>query len=82
METSLDRFGRLVIPKKIRERMGLDPGSVLDIEESEGRIILKPVVEMAPIDIKDGVIVFTGRALEDIENAVRKHREERFGGSR
>jgi AbrB family looped-hinge helix DNA binding protein len=81
MEAALDRFGRVVIPKKIRDHMGLDPGSVLSIEESEGRIILKPVVETVPVTMKEGVLVFTGKAADDIENAVRKHREERLGGS-
>jgi len=82
MEATLDRFGRLVIPKKIRDHMGLDPGAVLSIEESEGRIILKPAAESAPVELKDGVLVFTGRALGDVESALRKHRQERLGGFR
>ena len=30
METTLDRFGRVVIPKQVRDDLGLKPGAVLD----------------------------------------------------
>ena len=42
METTLDRFGRIVIPKKIRDDFNLKPGSQISIEESDQVIILKP----------------------------------------
>jgi len=39
METSVDRFGRIVIPKKIREDFNLESGTPLRIEENEQSII-------------------------------------------
>ena len=42
MEISLDRFGRIVIPKQIREHFALKPGSQLELQETEDTIILKP----------------------------------------
>ena len=44
METTLDKFGRIVIPKEIRDDFNLKPGSQIRIEESEQTIILKPAV--------------------------------------
>ena len=43
MEATLDRFGRIVIPKKMREYFNLRPGSPVRIEEGQDGILLKPV---------------------------------------
>ena len=58
METSLDRFGRIVIPKKIREDFNLKAGTPIRIEENEQAIILTPVREEPNLHVKDGVLVF------------------------
>ena len=78
METSLDRFGRIVIPKKIREDFNLKAGSPIRIEEGEQVIILKPIQGEPNLYVKEGVLVFTGTALEDLGDALAKHREERI----
>jgi AbrB family looped-hinge helix DNA binding protein len=78
METSLDRFGRIVIPKKIREDFNLKAGSPIRIEEGEQTIILKPIHGEPNLHVKDGVLVFTGTPLEDLGDALAKHREERM----
>ena len=41
MKAVMDRFGRIVVPKKIRDRHGLIPGSELEIEETGETIILR-----------------------------------------
>jgi AbrB family looped-hinge helix DNA binding protein len=38
METTIDRAGRVVIPKPIRDAAGLKPGAALSIEYRDGRI--------------------------------------------
>ena len=78
METTLDRFGRIVIPKKIREGFNLKAGTSIRIEESEQAIILKPAHGEPNLHVKDGVLVFAGTPLEDISDALAKHREERI----
>lgn len=78
METSLDRFGRIVIPKKIREDFNLKAGSPIRIEEGEQEIILKPVQGEPSLYVKEGVLVFTGTPLDDLNDAVDNHREERL----
>lgn len=45
METTLDRFGRVVIPKEIRDILGLKPGELLKVEQSDDEVILKPLRE-------------------------------------
>lgn len=39
---TIDRVGRLVIPKEIREEAGIEPGMVLQISCREGRIEIEP----------------------------------------
>ena len=78
METSVDRFGRIVIPKKIREDFNLESGTPIRIEENEQSIILTPVHGEPNLRVKDGVLVFSGISLEDLSDALAKHRENRI----
>ncbi len=48
MKTTIDRAGRLVVPKPIREAAGIVPGSELTIWAADGRIEIEP----APLEIK------------------------------
>ena len=76
-ETIVDRFGRIVIPKKIREHFNLEAGTQVRFEESEEGIVLKPVHGEPNLHWKEGVLVFSGSALGDLSDAIAKHREER-----
>lgn len=78
METTLDKFGRIVIPKEIRDDFDLKPGNRIRIEESEKTIILRPISGEPNLRWKEGVLVFSGTLLVDLEKAVEKHREERL----
>lgn len=83
METTLDKFGRIVIPKKIREDFNLKLGSPIRIEEGKKEILLTPIEEEPTLVEKEGVLVFTGIPTEDIENQVdliRKQRSQLLGG--
>ena len=42
MRTAIDSAGRVVIPKPLRDRLGLDRGRVVEIREREGRIEIEP----------------------------------------
>ncbi|MEA2604733.1 MAG: hypothetical protein QOF89_5725 [Acidobacteriota bacterium] len=77
LETTLDKFGRIVIPKQVRDDLGLSPGSVLKIEERDQGIVLKPIPEGSPLLLKDGILVFTGEVEGDLEAALRRDRDER-----
>jgi AbrB family looped-hinge helix DNA binding protein len=78
METSLDRFGRIVIPKRIREDFNLKAGTPIRIEEGDQTIILTPVHGEPHLHVKDGVLVYTGIPLEDLSDTLSRHREERM----
>ncbi len=42
METTVDQVGRIVIPKALRDRLSLVPGSVVDISEYGDGLHLAP----------------------------------------
>ncbi len=42
MTVTMDRSGRLVVPKPIREEVGLRPGAPLRIRVRDGRIEIEP----------------------------------------
>jgi AbrB family looped-hinge helix DNA binding protein len=49
MKTTIDAAGRLVIPKRIRDRLGLKGGEPLEVEEEHGTIRIartKPAVRL------------------------------------
>lgn len=42
MRTTIDRLGRVVVPKPVRDRLQLQGGETLDVEERDGVIELRP----------------------------------------
>jgi AbrB family looped-hinge helix DNA binding protein len=42
MRISIDTAGRVVIPKELRERLGLRRGRAIEIRERDGRIEIEP----------------------------------------
>jgi len=43
MAVSIDRSGRILIPKPLRDAAGLSPGRPLQIEIVDGAVVIKPV---------------------------------------
>ncbi len=77
-ETTIDRFGRIVLPKELRDELGLEPGAVLAVEEQGQDILLKPRRDEAGLVRKGPVLVYTGKARGDLAAAVRSVREGRM----
>lgn len=75
---TLDRFGRVLIPKPIRDNLGLQPGAELTIEDGDSQIVLKPTEQCVPVKVKNGVLVFTGQAQADLTKALQEQRSERL----
>ena len=78
MRTNLDRFGRIVVPKEIRDRHSLVPGSGVEIEDAGETITLRRFDELPGLVEKDGILVFRGRATGNLEGAIHAHRDERI----
>jgi AbrB family looped-hinge helix DNA binding protein len=63
MKTAIDAGGRIVVPKPLRDALGLSPGQVLEISAEDGRLEIE--VADIPMTLKrrgKGVV-----AVPDIE---------------
>ena len=76
----IDKAGRVVIPKPLREQLQLEPGDALEMETVGEQITLRPVRGTGPLTKEHGVWVFrTGQALaaSATDEVLRQIREER-----
>jgi AbrB family looped-hinge helix DNA binding protein len=77
---TLDKAGRVVIPKPLREELHLEPGDSMEIESAGEQITMRPVRGTGPRTKKHGVWVFqTGQPLpaSATDEMLRKIREDR-----
>lgn len=80
MKLSLDKAGRIVLPKPLRDELHLEPGDELEIESSGEDITLRPVRGHAQLRKKHGVWVYnTGERLSaaTVNDTIRQIRRER-----
>lgn len=81
---TIDRVGRLVIPKEIREQAGIEPGMPLQVTCREGRIELEP--KRRPIRIEKrgklqvAVSVEAGEPLSRATVAAAQRKARQRGG--
>jgi AbrB family looped-hinge helix DNA binding protein len=77
MRTTIDRAGRLVVPKSVRDRLGLVPGEVeLEIDGAELRV--RPIVDEALDDDHGWLVVrVTGSSLTDDEVQALRDADQR-----
>ena len=54
MRTTIDPAGRLVVPKKLRERLLPDEGGVVDVIERDGVIEIRPVTAEVELEERPG----------------------------
>ena len=76
----IDGAGRLVIPKRVRDELGLSAGDTLEMERAGEAIILRPVRNRVPLVKEHGVWVFySGHRLttEDTNAVLDEIRDER-----
>ncbi len=79
MKLKIDRAGRLVIPKPVRERLGLKPGMQLEARERENELILKSASEKPVLVREKALLVHQGEPAGslDLRRAIEEVREER-----
>ena len=80
--TRVDSKGRIVLPQELRERLGISPGSEVDMHEVDGKIIVEPELEPGRIIDRMNQLVEESSAKREesvlpargISPRVRKHR--------
>jgi AbrB family looped-hinge helix DNA binding protein len=80
MELKIDKAGRIVVPKRLRERLGFKPDTALEaIEQPEG-VLLKRVEQRPSMVNADGLWVHQGNPEPGAnwESIIEDVREERL----
>ena len=74
----IDRFGRVLIPKKVRERLGTEVGQAFELSVEGQRVMLEPQVQGNALVRKGNIVVFEGESPKgdvDWVQAVRGQRD-------
>jgi AbrB family looped-hinge helix DNA binding protein len=85
---TIDKAGRVVLPKPLRDELQLSPGDALELESSGEEITLRPSRGGAPLRKKRGVWVLSAGervTTEDVRKVldqVRRERDEQILGKR
>src|SRR5882762_10383840 len=77
---TLDNAGRVVIPKRLRDKLHMGAGDSFAAESTSDGIMLKPMHEESRMFKKDGIwVIQTGKplSLEDTKAILEAIREER-----
>lgn len=57
MEATVDEVGRIVLPKPLRDRLRLTPGTKVDVSDYGDGLHITPVSRTARIEERDGRLV-------------------------
>jgi AbrB family looped-hinge helix DNA binding protein len=80
MTVTIDKAGRIVVPKELRQRLALRPNTELEIVEQPNGVLLR-IPEQAPsLGMVRGLLVHRGRAENgaDWDLKLQNIREERL----
>jgi len=78
MVTTLDKFGRVIIPKRVREHLGINTKTSLNISEDGKRIVIELIKEKTPVVDRDGILVFTGKLEDKNSELIKSNRNRRM----
>ena len=78
MKSTIDQAGRVVIPKALRQRLGLRGGVALVIRERDGRIEIEPAATpMTLVDRDGGSAAVPEQALPPLTDDIVRETLER-----
>jgi AbrB family looped-hinge helix DNA binding protein len=67
MKTKVSERGQVTIPKKLRKRLGIRPGQVLEVDEERGRVVMSKVVPEDVFERLTGILKLDKTTDELIE---------------
>jgi AbrB family looped-hinge helix DNA binding protein len=70
MRTTVSEKGQVTIPKRLRDRLGIRPGEVLEFIEEDGRLVATKAMPQDPVDAVYGILDL-GRPTEAVITRLR-----------
>ncbi len=78
MQTTLDKFGRITLPKAMRTHLGIDTDTLLEMQEQGDAVIIKVVHKQQYTSMEDGLLVYTGKMTGNVDHILDTIRDERL----
>jgi AbrB family looped-hinge helix DNA binding protein len=80
MTVTIDKAGRIIVPKEFRQRLGLRPNTELEIVDHPNGILLRPLESRPSLVKMNGLLVHQGRLEDgaDLDRVLEAVREERI----
>jgi AbrB family looped-hinge helix DNA binding protein len=75
---TMDKFGRVLIPKRLREQLRLEPDQPLELRSQDGELTLRPTSHGELVE-KEGLLVWVSKnpVQGDLREILESTREER-----
>ena len=70
MKAKVAERGQVTIPKALRKKLGLVPGTILDFDSDDGRLVAVKVQPRGPVDAVFGALG-NGRSTDDLISQLR-----------
>lgn len=71
MKAIVSEKGQVTIPKRLRDRLGIKPGQVLDFEDEAGRLVARKANPQDPLDALYGSLDLGGRTTDQLIEELR-----------
>ena len=71
MRATVSSKGQVTIPKRLRDRLSIHEGSVLDFVEASGRMVVERVATDDPVAEVYGLLAAPGRRTDDLMRDLR-----------
>jgi antitoxin PrlF len=75
--------GQISVPAEIRQKLGVGPGSVLEWEEVDDRIVIRRSGQFSSTQVHEALFpdgTPEQRSLEELKEGIRKHLRKRHEG--
>jgi len=80
MNVTIDKAGRIIVPKEVRQRLGLRANAELELVDHPNGILLRPVQSRPSLVKIHGLLVHQGQLEDgaDLDGLIESARDERI----